>query len=97
MSEQKSQPSPPADTPKQKKPKKQAMSLSQALIGQEVILAEVVGGRGFILRLAEIGLSLGARFVIINKGQPGPFIINLKGARLVLGHGMIHRIFIYPA
>ena len=73
------------------------MPLDLAVIGQEVILAEVRGGRGFTHRLAEMGLTPGTRFRIQNKGRPGPFIITVRDARMVLGHGAIHRIFVYPA
>ena len=68
------------------------MPLMMAAEGQEVTLAEARGGRGFLLRLAEMGLTPGARFRILKKGRPGPYIVDVKGSRLVLGRGMIHRI-----
>ena len=74
-----------------------AMPLAMASIGQEVVLEAVVGGRGFLHRLAEMGLTPGARFLILAKGRPGPFIITVKGTRLVLGQGMVHRILVRPA
>jgi len=70
------------------------MPLMMAPEGQEVTLAEVRGGRAFLLRLAEMGLTPGARFRILKKGRPGPYIIDVKGCRLVLGRGMIHRILV---
>ena len=79
------------------KPSDPAMPLAMASIGQEVILAEVHGGRQFLHRLAEMGLTPGTKFRIMNKGMPGPYIINVKDGRLVLGRGMIHRVFVYPA
>ncbi len=71
-----------------------AMPLLMAAEGQEVTLAEVRGGKEFLLRLAEMGLTPGARFRILQKGRPGPFIVSVKESRLVLGRGMIHRIFV---
>ncbi len=73
-----------------------AMPLSLAAEGNEVELVGVDGGAGMVHRLAEMGLMPGARFRVITKGRPGPFIIAVKGAKLVLGHGMIHRIRVRP-
>lgn len=67
------------------------MPLAIVGIGEEVELA-AVGGRRLQHRLAEMGLMPGARFKIINKGQPGPFIILVKDTRLVLGRGMVHSV-----
>jgi len=64
--------------------------------GQEVILAGVHGGRGLQHRLAEMGLTTGVRFRVLARGRPGPFIISVKGSRLMLGHGMVHRIYVCP-
>ena len=71
-----------------------ALPLMQAAEGQEVTVAEIRGGNRLQHRLAEMGLRTGARFTVINNGHPGPFIINLKGSRLLLGRGMVHRIFV---
>jgi len=73
------------------------MPLALASTGQEVKLASVRGGRGLQHRLAEMGLAPGARFRIVAKGNPGPFIISVKDTRLVLGHAMVHRVFVFPA
>jgi len=73
------------------------MPLALAGAGQEVTLARVCGGRQLQHRLAEIGLVPGQRFRVLTRGSPGPFIISVKDTRLVLGHGMVHRIFVHPA
>jgi Fe2+ transport system protein FeoA len=73
------------------------MPLSLAGVGQEVVLAYVQGGRGLVHRLAEMGLTPGVRFRVVAKNHPGPFIIQVKDARLVLGFGMTHRMFVSPA
>ena len=65
--------------------------------GEQVVLAELSAGRRLKHRLAEMGLICGTQFMIIAKGTPGPFIIMIKDTRLVLGRGMIHRIFVRPA
>jgi Fe2+ transport system protein FeoA len=73
-----------------------AMPLALASIGQEVELKVVRAGRRLQHRLAEIGLSPGARFKIVNKNHPGPFIITVKGVRLMLGHGMVRCMLVCP-
>jgi Fe2+ transport system protein FeoA len=72
------------------------ISLDAAVCGQEVRLAAVRGGRQFQHRLAEMGLIPGARFRIVSRGRPGPFVIDLKGGRLMLGYGMVRRVFVKP-
>jgi Fe2+ transport system protein FeoA len=34
--------------------------------------------------------------VVSGGGQPGPVIINVRGAKLMLGRGMAHRIMVRP-
>ena len=73
------------------------MPLLLAGPGQEVELAAVRGGRHLQHRLAEMGLTPGVRFRVVAKGRPGPFIISVKGVRMVLGQGMAARIRVRPA
>jgi len=74
-----------------------AIPLSMTSAGQEVVLAEVAAGRRFQHRLAEMGLTRGTRFSIVAKGALGPYIILVKDTRLMLGRGMVDRIFVRPA
>jgi Fe2+ transport system protein FeoA len=88
------------------------MPLSHALVGQTLTYMginghehghehghhEHGGGRqGDILmhRLAELGLTPGMRLEVINR-SPGPFIVQVRGTRLVLGRGMVERIVVRP-
>jgi len=43
-----------------------------------------------------MGLTPGVQFRLVTRGRCGPMIVCLKGARLMLGSGMIHRIFVTP-
>jgi len=65
--------------------------------GQEAILSRVDGGRGLLLRLTEMGIRPGVRFRVLNRGRPGPFIVLLGATRLVIGQGMVHRMFVRVA
>ncbi len=71
-----------------------AMPLTMASVGQEVCLAEITGSRELQHRLAEMGLTPGMRFSVINKGNPGPFIVSVKGSKLMLGRGTVHRVMV---
>lgn len=70
--------------------------LLAALTGQEVELGRVEGGNAFVHRLAEMGLLPGTQFRIVNRATRGPFIIAIKNCRLVLGRGMVGRLFVHP-
>jgi len=72
------------------------MPLGLARIGQEVMLVAVHGGRGFLHRMAEMGLTPGVRFRVMSRGVPGPYIVSIKGMRLVLGRGLVHRMLVKP-
>jgi ferrous iron transport protein A len=73
------------------------MPLMEAATGEEVRLAEIRGGRGLSHRLAELGLTPGTRMRIVANNHAGPLIVSVKESRLMLGRGMIDRIFVTPA
>jgi len=63
-------------------------------VGQRGIVKEVRGGRGFIQRLAAMGILSGTEISVVQSG--GPVIVNVKNSRLVFGRGMAHRIIVEP-
>ncbi|OPX22439.1 MAG: hypothetical protein B1H04_05005 [Planctomycetales bacterium 4484_123] len=71
------------------------MPLSMALVGQTVRFAVARAGPGLLRRLAEMGLTPGEPMEVINRG-PGPFIVQVRGTRLVLGRGMVDKILVRP-
>lgn len=60
--------------------------------GQSGIVRKVDGGRGFVQRLAAMGIFPGARIVVVRSG--GPVIVEHRGHRLLLGRGMVHRVLV---
>ncbi len=68
--------------------------LSDIAQGQEVLLVGLDGGREFVHRLAELGLTPGVRFRVIRRGGLGPFIISIKDTRLMLGRGMTRKVMV---
>ena len=71
------------------------MPLAMSPVGQTVSFVSARGG-GLTHRLAELGLTPGEKMQILNRG-PGPFIVSVRGTRLILGRGMVHRILVRPA
>lgn len=66
--------------------------LSELAEGETAVVREVQGGRGFTQRLAEMGISSGNELRVI-RGR-GPVIVEVRGHRLVIGHGMVGRIMV---
>ena len=61
---------------------------------KEVILVSIEGGWGLRKRLKEMGLNEGMKFKILHSQLSGPLIIHVGTTRLVLGHGMAHKILV---
>ncbi|MFA6177005.1 MAG: FeoA family protein [Phycisphaerae bacterium] len=64
--------------------------------GTKVRLFKIDAGQALKARLAAMGFLPGVQFTVMNNGHPGPFIINLKGCRIVLGRGMAGKISVKP-
>jgi Fe2+ transport system protein FeoA len=73
---------------------KQIRPLSTVQPDETVRLASVEAGRGLNSRLASMGLVPHVEITVVNNGHPGPFIINVKGSRMMLGRGMAHKIMV---
>lgn len=74
-----------------------AFRLAEVSEGQDVVFVVVRGGRKLSRRLAEVGLIPGTPFRVLSSGGPGPFIVAVRGCRMMLGHGMVNRIWVRPA
>jgi len=75
------------------------MTLSQiplimASRGSKVRLVSVNGGKQMTSRLAAMGLLPGVEVEIISNAPGDPFILDVRGSRLVLGRGMAHKIYV---
>ncbi|TET88551.1 MAG: ferrous iron transport protein A [Dehalococcoidia bacterium] len=72
----------------------QPMPLAMASPGEVVQVVAVRAGWGLQRRLADMGLLPGVNIRVINSQMPGPVIIDLRGSRLVLGHGVAQKILV---
>ncbi|MFC1738335.1 ferrous iron transport protein A [Planctomycetota bacterium] len=72
----------------------QQKPLSRVDQGQTVTIVSIEAGRGLKSRLASMGLLSNTVITIISNKQPGPFVINVKGAKMMLGRGMADKIMV---
>ncbi len=73
---------------------KQLRPLSTIGSGQTVKLAKIDAGQALNSRLASMGLVANVEITIVNSGHPGPFVISVKGSKMVIGKGMAHKIMV---
>ncbi|MFA5293176.1 MAG: FeoA domain-containing protein [Phycisphaerae bacterium] len=71
--------------------------LKDAANDSKVRFVKIEAGQGLKARLAAMGLFPGVQFRIINNSHPGPLVIDLKGARIVLGRGMAGKMAVKPS
>lgn len=70
------------------------MPLSMVQSGELVQVVAVRTGWGLQRRLADMGLTPGVRVKVINSGGRGPVVLDIRGSRLALGHGIAHKIMV---
>jgi len=73
---------------------KEIKSLSEIRSGQKVKLVSIEAGRGLANRLVSMGLLPNVEITVINNSHPGPFVINVKGSKIMIGRGMAHKIMV---
>jgi len=60
--------------------------------GEVGTVETVIGGRGFVSRLAALGFTPGARVMMVQNFGRGPLIVLVRGTRLALGRGEAAKI-----
>jgi len=70
----------------------QGRPLSAIESGKKVYIVAVDSGRGLQGRLASMGLVPGVPVDVILNSPRGPFIVAVKGSRIMLGRGMAGKI-----
>ena len=68
------------------------MPLTMVNEGNTAILRSIDGGRQLRGRLAALGLLPGSELEVIQNSGHGPFVVAVKGSRIVIGRGMAARI-----
>jgi len=70
------------------------MPLAMARPGERVSVVDIRAGRGLARKLADMGLLPGTEIKVVNSMGHGPIIIDLRGSRLALGHGVAQKIMV---
>jgi len=68
------------------------MPLTMVHEGAKAVLRSIEGGRQMRGRLAALGLLPGTELEVIQNSGKGPFIVGVRGSRIVIGRGMAARI-----
>lgn len=87
----------PVDSEKNNKPESEETRLERIPLsgvkpGRTVKLVSIEGGCSLQSRLASLGLIPGALIEVVRNTGNGPFVVAVKGSRLVLGRGMAQQI-----
>jgi len=59
-----------------------------------VKLVAIDAGQGLRSRLLAMGLVPNVRITVVSNNHPGPFVLSVKGTKMVLGRGMAHKIMV---
>jgi ferrous iron transport protein A len=73
---------------------KKVIPLSTIQSGKTVKFVYVDAGRGLNSRLAAMGRMTNVEITVVSNGHPGPFVVSVKGSRIMLGRGMADKIMV---
>ncbi len=62
--------------------------------GETVVVTAVRAGWGLQRRLRDMGIVPGTSLRVLSGGQPGQIVLEIRGSRLALGHGVAGKIFV---
>ncbi|MCP4571774.1 MAG: ferrous iron transport protein A [bacterium] len=68
------------------------MPLTMVSEGTKAILKSIDGGHQMRGRLAALGLLPGTELEVIQNSGHGPFVVSVRGSRIVIGRGMAQRM-----
>ena len=71
-------------------------SLARVAAGEKVVIVGVRAGWGLQRRLADLGLTPGTVVGMVNSGCPGQVVLEVRGSRLAIGHGVADKIIVRP-
>ena len=68
------------------------MPLTMVHEGTTAVLRSIEGSRQLRSRLAALGLMTGTELEVVQNSGHGPFVVAVRGSRIVIGRGMASRI-----
>jgi ferrous iron transport protein A len=60
--------------------------------GASAVVRQLHGGGDLAQRLAALGLTVGAAFVVLQNARHGPLLVNVRDTRIALGRGEAARV-----
>ncbi len=72
----------------------QTRPLSTVCNDESVTVVRIEAGKGLVSRLTSLGVIPKTPLTVINNGHPGPFVIEVKKSRIILGKGMANKIIV---
>lgn len=69
-----------------------AVSLTFAPAGTPLVVVSTAGGCEFERKIAALGIYPDEKLEIVERHGQGALVINVKGSRLAIGHGMSSKI-----
>ncbi len=68
------------------------VALSALHPGEQGVVAELLGGRGVLGRMASLGFTPGAKVRMLQNFGHGPLIVLLRDTRVALGRGEARKV-----
>lgn len=62
--------------------------------GESLIISDIRGGKFFKDKCISMGIIPGVKIEISNNSRGGPCLMKIGDSRIIIGGGMMHRIFV---
>ncbi|MCD6154295.1 MAG: ferrous iron transport protein A [archaeon GB-1867-097] len=62
--------------------------------GVRGIIVKIIGGRGLVRRLTEMGFTPGIEVTVLKSSFQGPILAVIRGSRIVIGRGVAMKILV---
>ena len=83
-----------AASPQERRSSKLGKPLSNIAAGQTVKLLGIHAGTELKGRLAAMGMIPNAAITVVANNPTGPFVVNVKGSKIILGRSMVHKVMV---
>ena len=74
--------------------KQQKAFLDQLTPGARAVVSELRGGRGFVSRVAGMGISVGCQIEVLQNPAHGPLLVLVRDTRIALGRSEASKILV---
>ena len=71
-----------------------SVPLSHLKAGESGVVLRLMGGRGFVGRMAALGFTPGAKLTVARNSGRGPIIVDVLDTQIALGRGQANRVYV---